>query len=159
MSSTLALFQVHEPEKGKLRTPFLNSCSIQKQNNRYSELQRNSTAVVKRFLTLQCFNRCFIKLYITSGFWPRVRARALRAPVFLGSPPSPIALSVYYEELSSFHHFAKRTKKFSFHGPTEALKRVQYITVLWCSTVHNTHFTTEAMRYNVPAAPLLLQLH
>ncbi len=25
-----------------------------------------------------------IKLYITSGFWPRVRARALRAPVFLG---------------------------------------------------------------------------
>jgi hypothetical protein len=23
--------------------------------------------------------------FITSGFWPRVRARALRAPVFLGS--------------------------------------------------------------------------
>jgi hypothetical protein len=27
----------------------------------------------------------FAHLYITSGFWPRVRARALRAPVFLGS--------------------------------------------------------------------------
>ncbi len=27
-------------------------------------------------------------LYDTSGFWPRVRARALRAPVFLGSLPS-----------------------------------------------------------------------
>jgi hypothetical protein len=25
------------------------------------------------------------QLYNTSGFWPRVRARALRAPVFLGS--------------------------------------------------------------------------
>jgi hypothetical protein len=25
----------------------------------------------------------------TSGFWPRVRARALRAPVFLGSLPRP----------------------------------------------------------------------
>jgi len=25
------------------------------------------------------------RLYLTSGFWPRVRARALRAPVFLGS--------------------------------------------------------------------------
>ncbi len=39
----------------------------------------------------------------TSGFWPRVRARALRAPVFLGSlprqtgrcaPPPPIAASL-----------------------------------------------------------------
>ncbi len=31
-------------------------------------------------------NDLFLK---TSGFWPRVRARALRAPVFLGSLPSP----------------------------------------------------------------------
>jgi hypothetical protein len=45
-----------------------------------------------------------IRLYCTSGFWPRVRARALRAPVFLGSlprqtgrcapPPPPIAASL-----------------------------------------------------------------
>ncbi len=27
---------------------------------------------------------------ITSGLWPRVRARALRAPVFLGSLPRPM---------------------------------------------------------------------
>jgi hypothetical protein len=27
-------------------------------------------------------------IYITSGFWPRVRARALRAPVFLGPLPA-----------------------------------------------------------------------
>ncbi len=27
----------------------------------------------------------FCKLFLTCGFWPRVRARALRAPVFLGS--------------------------------------------------------------------------
>jgi hypothetical protein len=26
---------------------------------------------------------------VTSGFWPRVRARALRAPVFLGALPRP----------------------------------------------------------------------
>ncbi len=31
-------------------------------------------------------NGAVAKLYVTtSGFWPRVRARALRAPVFLGS--------------------------------------------------------------------------
>ncbi len=31
-----------------------------------------------------------VAFYIgTSGFWPRVRARALRAPVFLGSLPRP----------------------------------------------------------------------
>ncbi len=29
------------------------------------------------------------KIYLTSGFWPRVCARALRPPVFLGSLPSP----------------------------------------------------------------------
>jgi hypothetical protein len=29
----------------------------------------------------------FIYLFITSGFWPRVRARALRAPVFLSALP------------------------------------------------------------------------
>ncbi len=43
-------------------------------------------------------------LFLTSGFWPRVRARALRAPVFLGSlprppllcaPPPPIAASLH----------------------------------------------------------------
>jgi hypothetical protein len=42
------------------------------------------------------------ELYITSGFWPRVRARALRAPVFLGSlkrqtgaaRPPPIAATL-----------------------------------------------------------------
>jgi hypothetical protein len=28
-------------------------------------------------------------IYLTGGFWPRVRARALRAPVFLGSLPCP----------------------------------------------------------------------
>jgi hypothetical protein len=42
-------------------------------------------------------------IFPTSGFWPRVRARALRAPVFLGSltcqtvrcaPPPPIAASL-----------------------------------------------------------------
>jgi hypothetical protein len=26
-----------------------------------------------------------LNIWLTSGFWPRVRARALRAPVFLGS--------------------------------------------------------------------------
>ncbi len=42
-------------------------------------------------------------VFYTSGFWPRVRARALRAPVFLGAlprptghcePPPPIAASL-----------------------------------------------------------------
>ncbi len=65
-----------------------------------------------------------ITIYLpTSGFWPRVRARALRAPVFLAhlhakrgayrsfAAPVFITLSVYYEELFSFHHLVKRTKK------------------------------------------------
>jgi hypothetical protein len=33
------------------------------------------------------FYEVFVHLSQTSGFWPRVRARALRAPVFLGSLP------------------------------------------------------------------------
>ncbi len=31
--------------------------------------------------------KVYMIIYYTNGFWPRVRARALRAPVFLGSLP------------------------------------------------------------------------
>ncbi len=34
-------------------------------------------------------SQCVSAYLTTSGFWPRVRARALRAPVFLSSLPSP----------------------------------------------------------------------
>ncbi len=48
----------------------------------------------------------------TSGFWPRVRALALRAPVFLGSlihqtgrcaPPTPIAASLLLIQSPKFN--------------------------------------------------------
>jgi hypothetical protein len=37
------------------------------------------------FLILLTIRSTRIIIFHTSGFWPRVRARALRAPVFLGS--------------------------------------------------------------------------
>jgi hypothetical protein len=55
------------------------------------------------------------QIFRTSGFWPRVRARALRAPVFLSSlthktgrcaPPPPIAASLI---LIHFHQNYKLT--------------------------------------------------
>ena len=39
---------------------------------------------MKKSLKPKCSKR---KIYHTSGFWPRVRARALRAPVFLDLLP------------------------------------------------------------------------
>jgi hypothetical protein len=38
---------------------------------------------------LQMAQRSLHRSFKTSGFWPRVRARALRAPVFLSSLPPP----------------------------------------------------------------------
>ncbi len=32
----------------------------------------------------------------TSGFWPRLRARALRAPVFLRAPPAHRSFAALY---------------------------------------------------------------
>ena len=70
----------------------------------------------------------------TSGFWPRVRARALRAPVFLGSytlslgaarPPLPIAalLLLIYPPKLSLRPELGRQGRLSFHWaklhPTE----------------------------------------
>jgi hypothetical protein len=42
--------------------------------------------------TTNCYCSPVEKYNTTSGFWPRVRARALRAPVFLGSLPRPSQL-------------------------------------------------------------------
>ncbi len=133
-----------------------------------------------------------------------MRARALRAPVFLSSltckagrcaPPPRLSqlrcscldhtLCILRRALQ-IHHLVKGTKKFSFHWTTEALKKgtivyyiIYYIYIsptltAWAGVggsksydsketlvrysilyvyVHNTHFTTEAMKYNVPLPP------
>jgi hypothetical protein len=74
---------------------------------------------------------------VTSGFWPRVRARALRAPVFLSSlpppnralhapPPRPSQLHCFlfdpqkYINLSNFGR--PRQGLFSFHCTAEAMR-------------------------------------
>ncbi len=46
----------------------------------------NTVIAAERWLAVPCRVLIF---YLTSGFWPRMRARALRAPVFLGSLPCP----------------------------------------------------------------------
>ncbi len=53
------------------------SCSI--------ELYKQWYTYLGRFFAKLEFSRGFLYLSLTSGFWLRVRARALRAPVFLGS--------------------------------------------------------------------------
>jgi hypothetical protein len=75
-------------------------------------------------------------LYTTSGFWPRVRARALHAPVFFSSlphitgrcapPPAHRSFAAYYltpkikQNLSNLGR--PHPGLFSFHGTTEAMK-------------------------------------
>jgi hypothetical protein len=55
----------------------------------YKEIQLGSGAksYMRKSFLIYDEMRKFIPIYSTSGFWPRVRARALRAPVFLGSLP------------------------------------------------------------------------
>ncbi len=54
-------------------------------------------------------NQCTI--YHTSGFWPRMRARALRAPVFQGSllraPPRPSQLRCFLFDPQKYLHSVK----------------------------------------------------
>ncbi len=49
-------------------------------------------------------------IFITSGFWPRLRARALRAPVFLGSLPRQTGR--YAPLISAHRSFLFDPKKF-----------------------------------------------
>jgi hypothetical protein len=84
----------------------------------------------------------------TSGFWPRVRARALRAPVFLSlllpqtgalraPSPSPIALLFLFD-------------------PQKYIK----IYRTWAAYVKGFFLSTEAMKYEVPcpAPPIAVSL-
>ncbi len=75
------------------------------------------------------------QIYLTSGFWPRVRARALRAPVFLGSltrqtgryaPPRPLQLRC------SLKKNIPETKCFP-SGPNRAASDVYLSTGLSCT--------------------------
>jgi hypothetical protein len=67
-------------------------------------------------------------ILITSGFWPRVRARALRAPVFLGSltrqkgrcaPPPPVHSSFAASHSSKIKttYFLKQNASLQASGP------------------------------------------
>ncbi len=58
----------------------------------YLDLNTSSTRVrlTIQLIRFAVFSYNTLGNYLhTSGFWPRVRARALRAPVFLGSLPRP----------------------------------------------------------------------
>jgi hypothetical protein len=71
----------------------------------------------------------------TSGFWPRVRARTLRAPVFFSSlphqtgrcaPPVHRSFPAYYSTPKNEQNLSNLCRPhpglFSFHGTTEAMK-------------------------------------
>jgi hypothetical protein len=73
---------------------------------------------------------------ITSGFWPRVRARALRAPVFLGSLSRQTAHGSFAASYS--------TPKNIYNLSNLGRPRKGLFSFLW---------TKEAMKYEVPWPP------
>ncbi len=88
-------------------------------------------------------SRTAIRVLITSGFWPRVRARALRAPVILGSltrqmgrcapPLPPIAASLLPPNLKNI----PKTKCFPSGPNSGRHRRISF------------HWTTKASKYNI----------
>ena len=59
----------------------------------------------------------FGSILTTSGFWPRVRGRALRAPVFLGSLPRPVRAPLAHRSFAAptkikNHYFQKQMLPF-----------------------------------------------
>jgi hypothetical protein len=78
----------------------------------------------------------------TSGFWPRVRARALRAPVFLSSLPPPNgALCDPPSRSSQLHCF--------LFDPQKYIKSIQ----LWPPTSRTFFFPLYRRGYVVPCPP------
>ncbi len=76
--------------------PCFMICSLTYKYSTISALLYDMSPILILWIFLyskKCFLFCdLLPLYpysMTSGFWPRVRARALRAPVFLGSLPRP----------------------------------------------------------------------
>ncbi len=87
-------------------------------------------------------------LCITSGFWPRVRARALRAPVFLGSLPCQTGRCA--PPLPAHCSFAV-----SYFTPKNILNLSNLGSP--CQGPFSFHRNTEAMKYEVnlpPASPI-----
>jgi hypothetical protein len=77
-----------------------------------------------------------VSIFETSGFWPRMRARALRAPVFLSSlppqtgrcapPPAHRSFAASYSTPKNIYNLSNlgrpHQELFSFHWTTEAMK-------------------------------------
>ena len=85
--------------------------------------------------------RVDISIQKTSGFWPRVRARALRAPVFLGSltakrgaarPPPYIAASLLLIHPQKIKITYFQRKNASLQAQTWAARGVYLSTRLSC---------------------------
>jgi hypothetical protein len=89
-----------------------------------------------------------INIIKTSGFWPRVRARALRAPVFLdplarqtgrcAPPPRPSQLRCSPKNIE-ISYFQKQNV--FFQAQTRSARRQWRISF---------HWTIEASKYNIP---------
>jgi hypothetical protein len=80
-------------------------------------------------------------LFGTSGFWPRVRARALRAPVFFNSLPSQTGRCV---PLAAHRSFA---------ASYSALKNIYNLSNLGRPTSRAFFFPLDHRGYEVPCPP------
>jgi hypothetical protein len=89
---------------------------------------------------------CTAKLLFTSGFWPRVRARALRAPVILISLPSPTGRCAPPPTYRSFAAFIY-TPKLSLRSE---LGRQGRISFHWAK-LHPTELYCVLLNYAAPS--------
>ncbi len=95
-----------------------------------------------KFLMMTFTCRSPSYLLYTSGFWPRVRARALRAPVFLGSltrqkgaarPPRPSQLRCFSFFKNKNNLFSKKMLPFRLQAQTRAARDIYFSTGLSCT--------------------------
>ncbi len=100
-------------------------------------------------------------LLYTSGFGPRVRARALRAPVFLGSlthqrgvarPPPPIAASLLPQKLK-INYFQKQNASLQAQGRISFHCAKLHLTELYCtlpSYMHSSELRGTLLSFAAP---------
>ena len=146
---------------------FLLLTTQQEQQNSLQQLKKISrkeesrnicifSFLLKDFAAIVC---CWVAVISkTSGFWPRVRARALRAPVFLGSllRPSQLRCFLFTPQNLSSGPNSGHQGRLSFHWsklhPTELLVHcilLSYAAPSW-APLHPNELRCTLMSYTVP---------
>ncbi len=129
-------------------------------NGKPSRQSKHNTFVYYKYNAIRFLASLAIQIFLTSGFWPRVRARALRAPVFFGSfnmpngalrapPPMAASLLLINPTKRSLRPELAPRGAYIFHWAKLHCTLLSYI-ASYGATLHHTELRCTLMSYTAP---------